>query len=230
MIFTRYDKSKCQTKEELETIEQISKSVKLANLLDHGIECFRALGISRDGEVFCRYKKLVMTIESHNAGDSEAVLLKNVWIPKAYRSQGEFREFIRQLKSYCFDKNLGIVAVSNPTECDDFDVLDYQWLGMRYVNNEEQRDRLGNFFLYEGFKEANPASMVQDFYAFLVRVVRDYDGLIPRWFLFNLDEYASDDILPEEAIKARFPHIKKVLEESPEQFDVTGQKVNSIYS
>lgn len=239
---TFWDEDKADDEQERQTLAQFNADARLARDLWIFNKDFRICGTSKslvdgenglkqlvpNGEVWLVYKsssyvKLKAIEEKGWFG------LTAIWTKPAMRGNGLFREVVRLLKDFAVEKGLGFYASANPFDARFFDQLTLDLEGFEYLSDPLKRDQTARMLRSEGFIEIPLLRIHMDnVEPLLVRIVRDYKGLIPRMFLFNVED-EQDEEFDESCFEHQLNRIRDDLEKDPEKYDSLGDRKTSFW-
>jgi len=239
MIFDSYSLGAHATEQDKEELRQLKDNIKLANDLDRHCDDVRALGLSKatkNGKletstaVKSQFKRdTFFELEFYSYYDNTIVLLKSVFTEQSARGKGFCKEFIEVLKSFCLEKDYGLIAICNPFEASAYDRVFFDYLDFYYTGSKEQRNKMAQLLLDCSFKEMSCIAFGGDLYEAMVRSILNYHCLVARWFQFNCPYFDDSPPIEDELIEARMDAIKETVLQNADKFDEFGQNKEKVW-
>jgi len=239
MIFDTYTLGDSAAQEDIDELKLLKDNIKLANSFESFSDNVRALGISKrlsDGKlqnstsVMSQFKReTFFELEFYSYYDNTLVLLKSVFTEPSARRKGLCKEFIEVLKSFCLEKDYGLIAICNPFAATSYDRVFFDYLDFHYTGSKEQRNKMAQLLLDCSFKEMSCIAFGGDLYETMVRSILNYHCLVAKWFQFNCTYFDDSTPIEDELIEARMDSIKENVLQNADKFDEFGKKLNSFW-
>ena len=239
VIYDRYSIPASLTDEERRDIELLNENINLANAFDFFCDDVRAMGLrksEKDGKlqtstsVICQFERdTFFELEKYNWYDNVLVLIKSVFTNPDARGNGGLKRFLTEMKNFCLKKDYGLLAVSNPFRADYLDRVFFDYVNFEYTGSKEQRNKMSQLLMDNGFHEISCVALNDDIYSTMVRSIRDYHGLVARWFSFNCPYFEDSKPIADELIEERMVGVREAFEKNPDNFDELGQNKKSIW-
>ena len=239
VIYDRYSVPAGTNEEEARELESLKQNINLANSFDFYSDNVRAMGLAKDAEdgklhtstsVISQFEKdTFFELEQFSWYDNPIVLIKSVFTNPDARGNGGLARFLKEIKNFCIKKDYGLIAVCNPFRAHSFDRVFFQYIDFEYTGSKEERDKMANVLSANDFQEISCVALNEDIYSTMIRSIRDYHGLVARWFAFNCPYLEESKPIADEIIEKRMLSVKETFLKNPDQFDELGQNKHRIW-